>query len=144
VDARGGVKVDEHLRLQGASNVFVLGDLNDTPQGKLGFLADLQADLTVANLNKIAAKGEAAKLGKWAPPLQPKGAMFVTFGSGDGYGHLGGCFCGGEWLDTCCIRDALRDSAVTGSMCGYHLLPALRTHRYNKYLHLVSQRGSSR
>jgi hypothetical protein len=29
-------------RLEGAPHIFVLGDMNDTPHGKMGFLADLQ------------------------------------------------------------------------------------------------------
>lgn len=97
VDARGLAKVDEFLRLEGAPHIFVLGDMNNTPHGKMGFLADLQAELTVKNLPLVAAGESSPKLAKWSPPMQPKGAMMVTFGSRDGFGHFGGCFCG-SWL----------------------------------------------
>lgn len=93
LDVNGRATVDESLRLKGHPNVFVLGDANDTPQAKLGFLANLQADLTVANLKKLAAGNKT--LAKWAPPMQPKGAMFVTFGKSGGVGHVASCMCGG-------------------------------------------------
>lgn len=58
-------------------------------------LVPLQAALTVTNLVKVASGATTAKLSKWAPPMQPKGAMFVTLGKNDGIGHVGGCICTG-------------------------------------------------
>ncbi len=138
LDAKGYVKVDEFLRLEGHSNVFVVGDINSTPGPKLGVQAGFQvrlggggarlllragdeqagllaavrsnasscgaptstclpatqADSIAANLLKVVAGGAPVK---FKPAMPPTGAMFVTFGKGDGVGHVQGCNCAGSF-----------------------------------------------
>jgi NADH dehydrogenase FAD-containing subunit len=56
---RGAIQVDEYLRVKGASNLFAVGDCNDVPEGKLGYLADIQGKFTGKNVIRLLeADGE--------------------------------------------------------------------------------------
>lgn len=84
--------MDDQLRVVGHPNIFALGDVNNTPQAKLGFLADLQAQLAAKNLKSLASG--SSKLAAWEAPLGKTGAMFVSLGPQAGTGHIGSCTCG--------------------------------------------------
>lgn len=84
---RGAVKVDKQLRALGKDNIFVIGDINDVPEIKLGALAAQQAAVVVKNIKAIL-KGSGSKL-KVYPPSKPislipvgkkKGAVQLPFG----------------------------------------------------------------
>ena len=77
------VRVDRLLRVVGSENIFALGDINDTPEIKLGVFATRQARLTARNLNSLLRDQDLR-------PYRPtKGAMgFVTLGRGAGIAQL--------------------------------------------------------
>ncbi len=53
---RGAVKVDAFLRSVKNNSIFVIGDVNDVPEIKVGMFARMQATLTVRNIKKIDKK----------------------------------------------------------------------------------------
>jgi apoptosis-inducing factor 2 len=83
---RGAVKVDKQLRAQGKNNIFVIGDINDVPELKLGALAARQAGVVVKNL-KALLKDSRSSVKVYTPskPLslipvgQKKGAVQLPF-----------------------------------------------------------------
>ena len=83
----GAIKVGPDLRVEGSSNIFALGDINDVPETKLGAFAGMQAKLTVKNLLKLA-KDQTASLKVYKPhsPVgmvtigREKGAVQLPFG----------------------------------------------------------------
>mmetsp|Transcript_24199 Transcript_24199/g.52882 ORF Transcript_24199/g.52882 Transcript_24199/m.52882 type:complete len:364 (+) Transcript_24199:91-1182(+) len=94
LDDKGFVKVDPSLRVQGHKNLFAIGDITDVKEVKLGYLAQLHAELTAKNITALIKKGDTAKLDAWKPNNGTE-AMFVSLGSGAGVGHMGGCTCPG-------------------------------------------------
>jgi NADH dehydrogenase FAD-containing subunit len=84
-DERGYVRVDEHLRVDGETHVFALGDIADADRDMAG-IASRQAALVAANIRAlIDGDGELERYAKFPPmiaiPLGPEGgAGFI----GDG------------------------------------------------------------
>jgi len=58
---RGAIKVDQYLRVKGTDNLFAIGDCNDFPEGKLGYLADKQGAFTAKNVIRLLRAGEPSK-----------------------------------------------------------------------------------
>ncbi|XP_020214791.1 apoptosis-inducing factor homolog A [Cajanus cajan] len=70
LDADGRIKVDEHLRVKGRSNIFAIGDIIDVQEIKQGVYAQGHAQLVAKNL-KLLIEGGGKKLGtyKAQPPI---------------------------------------------------------------------------
>jgi NADH dehydrogenase FAD-containing subunit len=87
-DARSYVRVDDHLRLVGETNVFAVGDISDADRDMAG-VASRQAGVVAANIRAlITGQGELARNEKLPPmiaiPLGPKGgAGFIGDGVAD-------------------------------------------------------------
>ncbi|TKY67022.1 Apoptosis-inducing factor-like A [Spatholobus suberectus] len=72
LDADGRIKVDEHLRVKGRSNIFAIGDIIDVKEIKQGVYAQGHAQLVAKNLKLlIEGGGKERKLGtyKAQPPI---------------------------------------------------------------------------
>lgn len=59
---RGAIKVDQYLRVKGTDNLFAIGDCNDFPEGKLGYLADKQGAFTAKNVLRLLRAGEPSNV----------------------------------------------------------------------------------
>eukprot|EP00198_Chlamydomonas_reinhardtii_P013718 XP_001703055.1 type-II NADH dehydrogenase [Chlamydomonas reinhardtii] len=94
LDERGAVKVLPSLQVEGHPHMFALGDVNNVPETKLGFLAAKQAELAAASLQALArakaAGGPAPKLQRWKPNGGTLAVMMVTLGRDDGVMRAGG------------------------------------------------------
>ena len=66
---RGAIKVDQYLRVKGTDNLFAIGDCNDFPESKLGYLADKQGAFTAKNVIRLLRAGEPShvKLRQYKP-----------------------------------------------------------------------------
>ena len=66
---RGAIKVDQYLRVNGTENLFAIGDCNDFPEGKLGYLADKQGAFTAKTVIRLLrARGPSnAPLKRYKP-----------------------------------------------------------------------------
>jgi NADH dehydrogenase FAD-containing subunit len=76
-DERGYVRVDEHLRVVGETNVFAVGDVSDADRDMAG-IASRQAGMVAANIRAlITGEGELATYESFPPliaiPLGPEG-----------------------------------------------------------------------
>ncbi|KAK7257588.1 hypothetical protein RIF29_31659 [Crotalaria pallida] len=67
LDSQGRIKVDEHLRVKGRTNIFAIGDITDIPEIKQGFLATKQAEVVAKNLKVIIEGGRVCKLSTYKP-----------------------------------------------------------------------------
>ncbi|KAL0299114.1 UNVERIFIED_CONTAM: Ferroptosis suppressor protein 1 [Sesamum radiatum] len=67
LDDHGRLKVDATLRVKGHSNIFAIGDINDVPELKQGFLAQGHAMLTAKNLKKLIGGQSSRKLSTYKP-----------------------------------------------------------------------------
>jgi NADH dehydrogenase FAD-containing subunit len=87
-DERGYVRVDEHLRIDGETNVFAIGDVSDADRDMAG-VASRQAGVVAANVRAlIAGEGELTSYETFPPiiaiPLGPEGgAGFIGDGVAD-------------------------------------------------------------
>lgn len=94
LDDKGRLRVDRHLRVQGFKNVFCAGDLCDTAETKLGYLAALQGQLVAENILLLAKHIrfplETHPLGVYEESTST--TMFVTLGPNDGVSQLPGGF----------------------------------------------------
>jgi len=59
---RGAIKVDQYLRVKGTDKLFAIGDCNDFPEGKLGYLADKQGAFTANNVIRLLRAGEPSNV----------------------------------------------------------------------------------
>lgn len=87
-DERGYLRVDEHLRVAGETQVFALGDLSDADRDMAG-IATAQAEVVAANLRAlITGTGDLTSWQQFPPviaiPLGPEGgAGFLGDGVAD-------------------------------------------------------------
>jgi NADH dehydrogenase FAD-containing subunit len=89
LDHDGHLKVDANLRLEGKSNIFVVGDITNTKEIKQGFLASKQAAVVVKNIKKLSKATETAKaseLAVYKPLTSPFG--IVSLGRYEGVAQL--------------------------------------------------------
>ena len=99
-DERGYVRVDEHLRVVGETNVFALGDLSDADRDMAG-VASRQAAVVAANVRAlITGTGELTSYETF-PPL-----IAIPLGPEGGAGLLG---------------DGLADAATIAEIKGRHM-----------------------
>uniref|UniRef100_A0A7S0Y9J5 FAD/NAD(P)-binding domain-containing protein n=1 Tax=Polytomella parva TaxID=51329 RepID=A0A7S0Y9J5_9CHLO len=89
----GLLRVLPTLQIQGHINAFAVGDCCDACEVKLAFLAGMQAETAARNLIALTAGKNASN--QWKPGMM-KDMMMVTLGSGDGFGHMGGCLLTGR------------------------------------------------
>lgn len=86
LDKRGHVKVDSSLRSVKNPSIFVLGDVNDVKEIKVGMFAMMQAGLTIKNIKKLI-KNSNSPLSTYSPkkpmgmvPIgKKKGAVQMPF-----------------------------------------------------------------
>jgi NADH dehydrogenase FAD-containing subunit len=99
-DERGYVRVDEHMRVVGETNVFALGDVSDADRDMAG-IATRQAGVVAANVRASIA-GES-QLTRWEtmPPL-----IVIPLGPEGGAGSLG---------------DGVLDAATIADLKGRHM-----------------------
>ncbi|KAG2433696.1 hypothetical protein HXX76_008066 [Chlamydomonas incerta] len=96
---QGAIKVLPSLQVEGQPHMFALGDVNNVPEAKLGFLAAKQAEMAAASLQALARAratgGPPPKLQRWKPNGGGPAVMIVTLGRDDGVFRAGGLVCGG-------------------------------------------------
>ena len=100
-DERGYLRVDEHLRVLGETNVFAIGDVSDADRDMAG-IATQQAGVVAANIGALIA-GET-ELTSWEtfPPL-----IAIPLGPNGGAGFVG---------------DGIADAATIAELKGRHML----------------------
>jgi NADH dehydrogenase FAD-containing subunit len=100
-DERGYLRVDEHLRVVGETNVFAVGDVSDADRDMAG-IATQQAGVVAANVRASMA-GES-ELTSWEtfPPL-----IAIPLGPEGGAGFIG---------------DGVADAATIAELKGQHML----------------------
>ncbi|HBD93480.1 MAG: hypothetical protein A2015_09750 [Spirochaetes bacterium GWF1_31_7] len=83
INEKNQVVVDDYLRIKGSNNIWALGDINSTPEIKLGAFAKLQAENIVSNMKRILNN-------KKTVPYKPTtGNMgFITLGKKSGIAIL--------------------------------------------------------
>ncbi|XP_063526583.1 ferroptosis suppressor protein 1 isoform X1 [Pongo pygmaeus] len=84
----GALRVNEHLQVEGHSNVYAIGDCADVRTPKMAYLAGLHANIAVANIvNSVKQR-----------PLQAYKPGALTFllsmGRNDGVGQISGFYVG--------------------------------------------------
>jgi apoptosis-inducing factor 2 len=100
-DERGYLRVDEHLRVAGETNVFALGDLADADRD-MAAVATAEADVVAANVRTlITGEGHLTSYETF-PPL-----IAVPLGPAGGAGFLG---------------DGVVDAAAIAEIKGRHML----------------------
>lgn len=100
-DERGYVRVDEHLRVVGETQVFALGDVADADRDMAG-IATAQAEVVAANVRAlITGTGELTSWDRY-PPL-----IAIPLGPEGGAGFLG---------------DGVADRATIAELKGRHML----------------------
>jgi len=83
INGKGQIKVNEYLQPNGHDNIWVVGDINDLPEIKLGTLAIRQAKITSSN---IIRKLDDKPMKRYKPV---KGAIsFITLGKKKGIAQL--------------------------------------------------------
>jgi NADH dehydrogenase FAD-containing subunit len=100
-DERGYLRVDEHLRVAGETQVFAVGDVSDADRDMAG-IASKQAEVVAANVRAlIAGEGE---LTSWEtfPPL-----IAIPLGPEGGAGFMG---------------DGVADAATIADVKGRHMI----------------------
>ncbi|KAK8518679.1 hypothetical protein V6N12_011925 [Hibiscus sabdariffa] len=65
LNGNGSLMVDEHLRVNGRSNIFAIGDITDVPELKRGFLAQKHAMVVAKNLKALMRGGKDRKMAKY-------------------------------------------------------------------------------
>jgi apoptosis-inducing factor 2 len=85
IDERGQLIVDEHFKVINIDNAYAIGDCNNIPEAKLGYLASLHGDLLAKNLTRgVLKKSPKAYRTKKTMALVPigreKGVVQLPFG----------------------------------------------------------------
>ncbi|EFJ39392.1 hypothetical protein VOLCADRAFT_101032, partial [Volvox carteri f. nagariensis] len=96
-DGKGLIKVLPTLQVEGQPHMFALGDCNNVPEEKKGFLAMKQAELAAQSIKALiraASSGgggnaRSPKLGTWTVNMGME-VMVVTLGRNDGVCRMGG------------------------------------------------------
>lgn len=57
-DDKGFIKVNGHLQVPGADNIFAIGDASSADLRKLSFLADMQASTAAKNIKALVTKSK--------------------------------------------------------------------------------------
>jgi NADH dehydrogenase FAD-containing subunit len=98
LDAKTGrVKVDKFLRVHGLPTVFCAGDLCNTDETKLGYVAALQGEVVAENILQLVLGYKKGQQPMGSIPLraydkQSSTIMFVTLGPDNGASQLPGGF----------------------------------------------------
>jgi len=100
-DERGYLRVDEHLRVVGETNVFAVGDVSDADRDMAG-IATQQAGVVAANVGTLIAGGGELTSWETFPPL-----IAIPLGPEGGAGFIG---------------DGVADAATIAELKGRHML----------------------
>jgi len=87
LDQAGRIRVNEHLQVQGFSNIFAIGDCCNTPEQKLASHAMKHAAAVAANIAALG-KGAAKPPKKYAP--QKGVGVVIPIGTKDGIAEMQG------------------------------------------------------
>eukprot|EP01006_Ploeotia_vitrea_P052253 TRINITY_DN67664_c5_g1_i1.p1 TRINITY_DN67664_c5_g1~~TRINITY_DN67664_c5_g1_i1.p1 ORF type:complete len:432 (+),score=42.36 TRINITY_DN67664_c5_g1_i1:14-1309(+) len=79
---QGRLAVNKYLQVEGHSNIFAIGDINNTPELKMAYFGQMQAQLTAKNIQALQKRSGLT------PHKSPTPAMFVTIGRYGGVGQL--------------------------------------------------------
>jgi NADH dehydrogenase FAD-containing subunit len=102
LDDKGLIKVNKNLQVLGHANWFALGDCNDVPETKMGYLATQQALALAKTLHSLLSVGpQKAKLQEYKP-FNGMEAMLVTLGRKAGAMQVN------KWVITGCIPTWLK------------------------------------
>ncbi|PNH09564.1 Apoptosis-inducing factor B [Tetrabaena socialis] len=93
VNDKAAIKVLPTLQVTGQPHMFALGDCNDVPETKKGYLAMEQAKLAAKSLKALVAGG-SPKLGAWKPEMGME-MMLISMGSKDGICQMKTNVCSG-------------------------------------------------
>ncbi|XP_020580373.1 apoptosis-inducing factor homolog B-like [Phalaenopsis equestris] len=85
LDKKGQLMVDAYLRVKGHDNIFAIGDINDVPEIKQGFLAEKHASVVAKNL-QLLIKGAPEK--KLATYTASPAIAIVSLGRKEGVAQL--------------------------------------------------------
>ncbi|CAI5516944.1 unnamed protein product [Closterium sp. Naga37s-1] len=93
----GRVKVDSHLRVEGHSNVFAIGDITNIKENKQGYFAQEHARVAASNIRKVLkSNGKPTTLKSYSPGMD---VAIVSLGRKQGLAQLPfGTFMG--WVPT--------------------------------------------
>ncbi|KXZ53435.1 NADH dehydrogenase [Gonium pectorale] len=96
LDDKKLIKVAPTLQVEGAPHIFALGDCNNVPEFKQGYLAVKHAELAAGSIKALiqAAGKSSPRLKEWKPNMG-KEMMIVSLGRGDGVCRMGSSVCGG-------------------------------------------------
>jgi NADH dehydrogenase FAD-containing subunit len=100
-DERGYVRVDEHLRVVGETQVFALGDVSDADRDMAG-VASRQAAVVDANIRALIAREGELTSWETLPPM-----IAIPLGPEGGAGFIG---------------DGVADAATIAELKGRHML----------------------
>jgi NADH dehydrogenase FAD-containing subunit len=100
-DDRGYVRVDEHLRVIGETNVFALGDVSDADRDMAG-VASREAGVVAANLRALITGDSELHTYEKLPPL-----IAIPLGPEGGAGFLGEGIAGADTIAEIKGRDML-------------------------------------
>ena len=100
-DERGYLRVDEHLRVDGETNVFALGDVSDADRDMAG-IATRQAGLVADNVRALIGGGGELASYETFPPM-----IAIPLGPEGGAGFIG---------------DGVADAATIAELKGRHML----------------------
>jgi apoptosis-inducing factor 2 len=96
VDARGFIKVDAQLRVEGFRNIFALGDVSNAPGPKAAYITGSQAPVLARNLLRTAnADITGVEPASWDNFNPGTPGAIITVGHDDGAGSLFGMAIGG-------------------------------------------------
>jgi len=77
LDDKTQIKVTEHLRVEGQSYIWAIGDCNNTPENKTAYVSNLQADYWIKNLGKFLKRKKASS---YTPASMPPPVMLLSLG----------------------------------------------------------------
>ncbi|GAM22525.1 hypothetical protein SAMD00019534_057000, partial [Acytostelium subglobosum LB1] len=110
IDALGQLKVDEHLRVEGHTNVFAMGDITNISELKTAYNALLHSGVVAKNIKRLDEAGaKHRKLKKYKPS---KPLLFLSLGKDNGLSNIpGGIILGGL------ITSFIKSKSVYISQC---------------------------
>ncbi|XP_049646454.1 ferroptosis suppressor protein 1 [Suncus etruscus] len=86
--SNGAVRVNEHLQVEGHSNIYAIGDCTDLQEPKMAYHAGLHASIAVANIVNTAKQ-------RPLKAYKPGGLTFLlSMGRNDGVGQISGFYVG--------------------------------------------------
>ncbi len=85
-DARGRIKVNPYLQVEGHDNIFAIGDVTNVNEAKLATVAETHAKVVSENIRRLLNAGKATPLKAYEPPAMH--ILVVPVGPKGGAGQL--------------------------------------------------------